>query len=237
LRECRTGDDEDVAFGPELGHGESLAAFGMLGVEEAVKEIFAVDTVNIYFRAPEPINIEQATKSVKLAGCPGLDQFEVLEMQSFPNPTGFTFSVTMALPTGATKRVGFYALKLEPNTFPRIGDHLTTFFSEAPSYDPKGMNAIAWSFGNDGKRYIKAEGSYCGRLVPLMREWNRCADYCTMIRGSCLSLEELYRVSILLIDSNIYSHLFSFPKINQGHATWGVRRRQFQADSKPSRDS
>jgi hypothetical protein len=95
LRECRTTDDEEVAFDSELGHGESLAGFGILGVEETVKEIFAVDTINIYYRAPGPINIDH----VKLAGCQGLDQFEALEIQSFLNPTGFTFSVTMALPT------------------------------------------------------------------------------------------------------------------------------------------
>lgn len=38
----RTGDDQSVAFAPELGLGEALARLGVLGVEEVVEEVFAV---------------------------------------------------------------------------------------------------------------------------------------------------------------------------------------------------
>lgn len=68
--------------------------------------------------------------------------------------------------------MGFYALKLLANRFPEIGAGLATFFKEAPSYDDEEMNAVAWSFGEGGKKYIKAERSYCGRLVPHLREWS-----------------------------------------------------------------
>jgi len=70
------------------------------------------------------------------------------------------------------ERVGFYALKLPQNRFPAIGGRLTRFFSEAPCYDPEDMNAVAWSLGNGQDTYIKAERSYCGDLVPLLKGWN-----------------------------------------------------------------
>lgn len=130
------------------------------------------NTVNLYFRAPGPISEEQAGRFVALAGCPPPSQAEIQEMGDFLNPIGFTFSVTMKFLTGAIKRVGFYALKLPPNSFPEVGERLTTFFKEAPSYDAEEMNAVAWSFGEGGKKYIKAERSYCGRLVPLLRDWS-----------------------------------------------------------------
>ena len=84
----------------------------------------------------------------------------------------YTFSVTISEATGAIGRVGFYALKLPRNRFPTIGDRLTRFFSEAPSYDPEDMNAVAWSLGNGQDTYIKAERSYCGNLVSLPKGWN-----------------------------------------------------------------
>jgi 4-hydroxyphenylpyruvate 3-dimethylallyltransferase len=93
-------------------------------------------------------------------------------MLRFLNPRGFTFAVTLDYDTGDIKRVGFYALKLEPGMYPKIDTRLATFFKEAPSYDEETMEAIAWSFGKGGSRYVKAERSYCGQLVPLMREWN-----------------------------------------------------------------
>lgn len=152
-------------------HGPAFHSLGL----ELVRHV-AVDyhsgTVNVYFRAPGPITEEQAAKFVALADCPPLPTAEVQEMRKFLNPTGFTFAVTIKLSTGAISRVGFYALKLPIGTFPEIGSRLATFFSSAPSYDAEEMNAIAWSFGSGGKKYIKAERSYCGRLVPLLRDWN-----------------------------------------------------------------
>ena len=34
--------------------------------------------------------------------------------------------------------------------FPAIGERLATFFRSAPSRDGEEMNAVAWSFGQDG---------------------------------------------------------------------------------------
>jgi hypothetical protein len=82
----------------------------------------------------------------------------------------FTFSMSITAATGITKRVAFYALKLPPDSFPEIGERLAPFFKEAPSYDAEEMNAVAWSFGEGAKRYIKAERSYCGQLVELSRD-------------------------------------------------------------------
>ncbi|KAK4693763.1 hypothetical protein P7C71_g3695, partial [Lecanoromycetidae sp. Uapishka_2] len=152
-------------------HGPTFHDLGL----ELVRHV-AVDydsnTVNIYFRAPGPISEAQAATYVALADCPPPSKAELLAMRELLNPTGFTFSVTITAATGIIKRVGFYALKLPPNSFPEIGERLATFFKEAPSYDAEEMNAVAWSFGEGGKRYIKAERSYCGRLVPLLRDWS-----------------------------------------------------------------
>lgn len=78
----------------------------------------------------------------------------------------------MAVGNGDIQRVGFYALKLRTGQFPAIGQRLVTFFRSAPSREEEEMNAVAWSFGRGGNDYIKAERSYCGRLVALMKTWN-----------------------------------------------------------------
>ena len=91
-------------------------------------------------------------------------------MSAFLFLTGYTFSVTMTVLTGVIKRVGFYVLKLHPNTFPKVGERLKNFFEQAPSYDREEMNAVAWSYRTGGKKYIKTERSYCERLVPLLRD-------------------------------------------------------------------
>ncbi|KAG4437220.1 hypothetical protein IFR05_007309 [Cadophora sp. M221] len=151
-------------------HGPTFHGLGLELVRHVAVDYYS-GTVNIYFRAPGPLNVEQASRFVALADCPPLPEAEVMEMRKFLNPTGFTFAVTIKLSTGSISRVGFYALKLPIGSFPEIGSRLATFFSTAPSHDTEEMNAIAWSFGPGGKRYIKAERSYCGRLVPLLRDW------------------------------------------------------------------
>ena len=77
--------------------------------------------------------------------------------------------MTISEATGVIERVGCYALKLPHNQFPTICDRLTRFLSEAPSYDPEDMNAVAWSLGNGQDTYIKAERSCCGVLVSLLK--------------------------------------------------------------------
>lgn len=129
-------------------------------------------TVNIYFRAPGPLTLTQAARYCALVGSPPPSAAEMEEMSHFLNPTGFTFSVTMDYYTGSISRIAFYALRLAPGKFPSLNNRLSIFFKEAPSLDEEEMNAIAWSFGLGGKRYIKAERSYCGELVPLMKGWN-----------------------------------------------------------------
>jgi hypothetical protein len=117
--------------------------------------------------------LERASSLVGLAD-PAylLTREEVEEMRRFLNPVGFTFAVTMDYSTGEIKRVGVYALKLAPGTYPPMDERLKVFFTQAPSHDEEEVNAIAWSFGKHGARYVKAERSYCGGLVPLMRQWN-----------------------------------------------------------------
>ncbi|MEU5867111.1 aromatic prenyltransferase [Nonomuraea sp. NPDC047529] len=92
----------------------------------------------------------------------------------------------MSVPDGRIRRVGFYALKLPADRFPTIDERLTTFFRSAPSRDEEEMNAIAWSFGPGGNDYVKAERSYTGRLVELMKTWN---SPMTAARGSALEVD------------------------------------------------
>lgn len=131
---------------------------------------FHSNTMNIYFRAPSPITEEQTAKLVALAGSPPPSQVEFQRMRELLNPKGFTFSVTAEVATGAVKRVAFYAQKLPPGEHTEFGERLVTFFKDAPSYDEEELNAVAFSFGNGGKKYLKAERSYCGRVALLLRE-------------------------------------------------------------------
>ena len=153
-------------------HGPTFHNLGLELVRHVAADYHS-ETLNVYFRAPGPMTSDQANAYVQLAEPTlNLTAEQVNEMRQFLNPKGFTFAVTMAYATGNIERVGFYALKLPPGNHPVIDERLKKFFSEAPSYDDEEMNAIAWSFGRGGKRYVKAERSYCGQLVPLMREWS-----------------------------------------------------------------
>ncbi|KAL5364973.1 prenyltransferase-like protein [Aspergillus floccosus] len=151
------------------------STFHELGLElvRHVAADFTSNTINIYFRGHGPLTLERARSLVRLAD-PAylLEREEAEEMRQLLNPVGFTFAVTMEYSTGEIKRVGIYALKLAPGTYPAMDERLKVFFTRAPSYDEEEMNAIAWSFGKRGARYVKAERSYCGGLVPLMRQWN-----------------------------------------------------------------
>lgn len=130
------------------------------------------DTVNLYFRARGPLSDEQCAEFTKMVRtAPPAEQLAA-EMRQYLSRNAYTFSVTVSLDTGVLERVGFYALKLPEGEFPTIGERLTRFYEMAPSYDPDTANAIAWSFGEGGKSYIKGERSCYGDLVSLMRRWN-----------------------------------------------------------------
>ncbi|MFB6523359.1 aromatic prenyltransferase [Streptomyces sp. NPDC056401] len=149
------------------------AAFEKLGLVW-VRHV-AVDyqhrSVNLYFRTTEGFSPAQAERLLALTGADVPKASVMEDLREFTARSGYTFSVTMAAATGRIERVGFYALKLPAGRFPAIGDRLERFFRAAPSHDDEEMNAIAWSFGAQGAEYLKAERSYCGRLVELMREW------------------------------------------------------------------
>lgn len=129
-------------------------------------------TVNIYFRLPGPISEEQAFKLVGLVGSPSPSQGEMLQMCELLHPIAFSFAVTVKVTTGVVKRVAFYGHKMPPGGYTKFGERLTKFFKYAPSYDEEELNVVAWSFGIEAKKYLKAERSYCGQLMPLVRGWN-----------------------------------------------------------------
>ncbi|WP_436771873.1 aromatic prenyltransferase [Yinghuangia sp. YIM S09857] len=127
-------------------------------------------TANLYFHTHEGISPKAAEGLLTLSESAVPDEATYQDMAAFMPPDGFTFSVTLRIDTGNIERVGFYALRLPAGQFPRIGDRLAAFFDQAPSHDEEEMNAVAWSFGSGTGHYLRAERSYCGRLVALMRD-------------------------------------------------------------------
>ncbi|MFJ6893978.1 aromatic prenyltransferase [Streptomyces hokutonensis] len=102
----------------------------------------------------------------------GLDHVRHVACARCTALAGYTFAVTISPATGWVERTAFYALKLSEGQFPTIGGRLATFFETAPSCDIEDMNAVAWSFGSRSGTYIKAERSYCGDLISLIKGWN-----------------------------------------------------------------
>lgn len=152
-------------------HEERFRETGLTSVRHVAVDYLA-NTVNLYFRTSRRITPEIAGQHISLAGgkAPALTLFS--DMLEFTPPDGYTFNVTLRLSDGEIQRVGFYALRLPEGRFPALGDRLEEFFRASPSRDDEEMNAVAWSFGRGGNDYIKAEHSYSGRLVELMRSWN-----------------------------------------------------------------
>lgn len=133
---------------------------------------FYAHTVNLYFRAPGPLTLEQAAQYAALAGSPAPSPAQYTEIAKFLNPSNFAFGVTIDSLTGSIKRVAIYAVKLATGNFPTIGQRISTFFQEVPSYDQEDVNIIAWSFGRGGSTYMKAEKNYCGELAQVLTSWH-----------------------------------------------------------------
>lgn len=152
-------------------HEHRFLALGLSSVRHVAVD-YRGNTANIYFRTSARITPDESERMISLAGGKRPGPFPFSEMERFTPPDGYTFSVTMAVDTGEVRRVGFYALRLPTGTFPNIGERLAAFFRSAPSHDDEEMNAVAWSFGPVGTDYVKAERSYCGQLVALMKTWN-----------------------------------------------------------------
>ena len=66
----------------------------------------------------------------------------------------------------------FHALKLPGRRPPGRRRPPHTFFEAAPSCDSEEMNAVAWSFGSRSGTYLKAERSYIGDVISLIKGWN-----------------------------------------------------------------
>lgn len=132
---------------------------------------FGLGTINLYFRVEGPISESLVKELVGLAGYGSFTTSDFEDMSKFLAADSFTFAVTIKVATAEIKRVAFYALGLDPESLPEVGHRLRTFFEEAPSNDVEEFTAVAWSYGADNKKYIKAEKSYCGGVIPLLRNW------------------------------------------------------------------
>src|SRR5579871_3764800 len=58
------------------------------------------NTMNLYFRSPGHITKDQAAKFVNLAQCPPPTEQEFQDMQTYLNPKGYPFAVTIEYATG-----------------------------------------------------------------------------------------------------------------------------------------
>ncbi|MBD0673214.1 aromatic prenyltransferase [Streptomyces sp. CBMA156] len=152
-------------------HHSRFRELGLTSVRHVAVD-YQHDTANLYFRTPEGLSPKAAERLLTLSRGRVPDEATFQDMVAFTAPDGHTFSVTLRISTGRIERVGIYALRLPAGRFPRVNDRLAAFFRGAPSHDEEEMNAVAWSFGAEGGSYVKAERSYCGRLVALMREWS-----------------------------------------------------------------
>ncbi|MFJ6379480.1 aromatic prenyltransferase [Kitasatospora sp. NPDC092039] len=152
-------------------HHDRFRELGLTSVRHVAVD-YQHDTANLYFRTREGLAPAGLERLLALSGGGVPDAATFQDMAAFTAPDGHTFSVTLRLGSGGIERVGVYALRLPAGRFPRVNERLAAFFRGAPSHDEEEMNAVAWSFGAGGSHYAKAERSYCGRLVELMREWN-----------------------------------------------------------------
>lgn len=131
-------------------------------------------TINIYFWVPKLLTLSVANSLINLAKSGPIDEEELADIQPFLRPHGFTFATTIEAETGEFKRVAFYALQLDNNNLPVVGDRLDRFFKDGTSYDKHDLNIVAWSFGrgeNGSSNYIKGERSYCGDLEDVLTGW------------------------------------------------------------------
>jgi len=162
---------DDILYAPEVPAAIRTygPTFHSLGLE--LVTFVAVDyyggTMNLYFVAPGPLSRPQAAEYVNLAGSPPPTDQEFRDMLQFLNPGGYHFAVTIDYQTGRITRVAFYALDLPLLQAPNMDDRIIKFFAEAPSYDQHQTRIVAWSYGLDGSRYMKAESSYIGELATL----------------------------------------------------------------------
>ncbi|KAH9211457.1 prenyltransferase-like protein, partial [Leptodontidium sp. 2 PMI_412] len=129
-------------------------------------------TVNIYWRAPGPLDKKQADGLLAMAGCDPIDEAEVKEIARYSSAKdgSFAFAVTLSLETGDIGRSGFYATKLLREDLPVISDERVRFFLDhAPDYDREELITIAWGFGKGGKKYMKAEVCVVHKVISMFR--------------------------------------------------------------------
>lgn len=128
--------------------------------------------MNLYFSISGSLSASQAADYTSLADSPPPTKEQLIDMQHWLPSTGFTFATTIAVATGAIKRVAIYALGLSKEAEPCAGPRVKKFFDVAPNYDAKEFRGVGWSFGGgEHGNYVKAEKSYCGNLVGLFRDW------------------------------------------------------------------
>ena len=141
---------------------------------------FHFNTVDFYFRVEGPITPHLVHRLTKLAGAYSPSLRQVVELESYLNPEGFIFGVTIyCLPEvgnltteGGIRRVTFYAIGLPDSVYPEVGGRLENFFNKAADYNKEIVRTVGWSFGKGSEMRIEGERSHCGRVMEMLRDWN-----------------------------------------------------------------
>jgi 4-hydroxyphenylpyruvate 3-dimethylallyltransferase len=138
-------------------------------------------SINLYFRTKPNLSRSNMDEYTSLAGADPMPDALYSEIATHFPKSGGTFAVTLDFDTGHISRIAFYALRLEEDNLPpsAVSGRIKTFFEVCPSYEVDKMKALAWSFGAGIKRYVKAEHSYTGDLVGLIKGWGTslsCAE-------------------------------------------------------------
>lgn len=128
---------------------------------------FHSNTVDLYFRASDPLSKQRALNFVDLVGHSRISESDYAEMEQWFSPDGFTFAVTISVSSGLIDRVAFYVMGLPKDAYPDIGHRTTKNSIESPNHDADNFTAVAWSYRR-GKN-MEVERSYWGQVVPLLR--------------------------------------------------------------------
>lgn len=166
------GDVLDLDFVPNSirRHLATFRAHGLNRVRTVAVD-WSSTTVNVYWRVPGPLSISQAHGLLALAGCKPPDDGEIKEIAGLSGAKdgSFAFALTVSIESGELERAAIYATKLLREQLPSVNSRLETFLNHAPDYDSEEWITVGWGFAKDGRRYMKAEKSYCGNFMTKVK--------------------------------------------------------------------
>ena len=162
---------EEVLDFPALqAHLPTLLKAGLSHVRFAAVD-YRSNTINVYFRGRGPLTHARATEVLATVGIDAPDHVSVEHMGAVM-PTDFCVAITFSVDSGRAARACFYSLGIPADRTPPLPQRIATFFETAPCQDVEPIRALGWSFGTNGKTYLKAEHAYSGDMAGRLRDWD-----------------------------------------------------------------